>query len=482
MKICAIIPIKHISTRVPRKNYRNFNNKPLYYYIIKTLLSCDKISKIVVDTNSPIVKEGILEYFDEDIDIYDRPENLSSGDTPVNKLLLNVIEKLELNNKYDVFLQTHTTNPLLTQKTINGAIEKFLTNLKDNYDSLFSVKMWQTRLYKYDDKNEIKAINHNINELIPTQDLKPLYEENSCIYIFKYDILEKKKHRIGYKPLLFVMNDIESQDIDTESDFKIAELLHKSYENNNKVVLITGVLGGIGNHIAKLFKLNDWTVIGTDVLDNVNITNNENIYDLFIKEDISTVDGCKNIANIVNSKYNTLDCLINNAAYQKCDLLKDYDENEWDITYNTNVRACYLLSKYLYNLLKKIKGSIINISSVHSIATSKKIACYASSKGSISALTRAMSLEFAEDNIRVNSVSPGAINTPMLEDGLKRNKKNSVNENRKILESKHPCNFIGEPNDIAEMCLFLSDNKKSRYIYGQNFIVDGGATIKLSTE
>ena len=93
-----------------------------------------------------------------------------------------------------------------------------------------------------------------------------------------------------------------------------------------------------------------------------------------------------------------------------------------------------------------------------------------------------MSLEFAEDNIRVNSICPGAIRTPMLEDGLRRNKERSMEENLKILESKHPCNFIGEPNDIAEMCIFLSDNSKSRYIYGQNFVVDGGATIKLSTE
>jgi NAD(P)-dependent dehydrogenase (short-subunit alcohol dehydrogenase family) len=93
-----------------------------------------------------------------------------------------------------------------------------------------------------------------------------------------------------------------------------------------------------------------------------------------------------------------------------------------------------------------------------------------------------MSLEFAEDNIRVNGICPGAINTPMLMDGLKRNKDKTVEENKKTLESKHPCNFIGNPNDISEMCLFLSDNNKSRYIYGQNIVIDGGATIKLSTE
>lgn len=476
--IYAILPIRHNSVRVPQKNYRKFNGKPLYQYILETLLSFKKISKIIIDTNSPIVKEGIVKNYSLVLDkiiIYNRPIELSSGDTPVNKLLINVIEKLNLTKEPITFLQTHTTNPLLQVSTIEQALDKYLSS---DHDSLFTVKKLQTRLYTK--KENIQALNHNMNELLPTQELEPLFEENSCLYIFTYNILKSKNHRIGYTPQIYIMDDLESTDIDTESDFKIAELLYQNIFLPKKLktnVIITGICGGIGREIAKKYKELGWYIIGIDI-SNKNIP----VCDDYLNQDISTIEGCREISRKINQKYDSINCIINNAAYQKCNLLKDFDEDEWELTYNTNVRPCYLLSKYLYKLLLKENGSIINISSVHSINTSKKIACYASSKGSLSALTRAMSLEFAEDNIRVNSICPGAIRTPMLEDGLRRNKERSMEENLKILESKHPCNFIGEPNDIAEMCIFLSDNSKSRYIYGQNFVVDGGATIKLSTE
>ena len=119
-KICVIIPIKHSSQRVPGKNYRLFNNQPLYQYIVDTLLSCSFIDQIVIDTNSPIIKEGINhKYKDKNIIVYDRPENLCSHDTPVNNLLINVINSLKLNTQFDIFIQTHTTNPLLRKETIS---------------------------------------------------------------------------------------------------------------------------------------------------------------------------------------------------------------------------------------------------------------------------------------------------------------------------------------------------------------------------
>ena len=127
--IFAIIPIKHLSERVPGKNYRLFNNIPLFQIILETLLESKYINHIVIDTNSEIVKNIILDkYCNNNITIYNRPENISSGDTPVNFLLENVIRELNLN--YDFYFQTHTTNPLLSIETIDNSIEIFIENEK----------------------------------------------------------------------------------------------------------------------------------------------------------------------------------------------------------------------------------------------------------------------------------------------------------------------------------------------------------------
>ena len=120
----------------------------------------------------------------------------------------------------DYYLQTHSTNPLLSSQTISRAVRTFLYG-RGKYDSLFSVKRLQTRLW-----NESgEPINHDPDKLIRTQDLSPVFEENSCIYIFSRQTLEKKGNRIGEKPLLFEMGPVESLDIDEEVDFRIAELL-----------------------------------------------------------------------------------------------------------------------------------------------------------------------------------------------------------------------------------------------------------------
>lgn len=223
MKIYAIIPIKHESTRVPGKNFRLMNGKPLYYWIIKTLLGINEINKIIIDTNSPIIKSDLSKHFNmKNIIIYDRPKHLWSGNTPTNDLLINVINSLNLDADY--YLQTHVTNPLLKAETIRKAINEFLEK-RDKYECLFSVKTHHTRFYNKDGKD----MNHNRFKLIPTQDLDPIYEENSCIYIFTKEILKKYKARIGENALLFPMNDIESQDIDWENDFTITEILMKTF-------------------------------------------------------------------------------------------------------------------------------------------------------------------------------------------------------------------------------------------------------------
>ena len=477
--IYALIPIKFNSNRVPGKNFRLMNGKPLFYYIINILQQSKYISKIIINIDNKFTEDSIKKYFPTGIDFYYRPKHLEGGHIATNKLFIDMIESMNLNADY--YFQTHTTNPLLKLETINNAIEQFLnSNLETEiYDSLYSVKKWQTRLYdKYSN-----AVNHNPNELLPTQDLEPLFEENSCMYLFSEYSIKQYKHRIGKKPLMFIMNDIESQDIDIETDFLITESIMKDlYLNLNKVVIITGVCGGIGYSTALKFKNNGWTVIGIDINENNNIK--KSIDELYILN-ISNENEILNFVDIITKKYNRVDCIVNNAAHQICKPIHESDSNDWNIIMNTNVKPSFLFAKYFRNLLIKTKGSIVNISSVHAINTSENIALYASSKGCLSALTRAMALEYGKVGVRINSILPGAVNTSMLRSGLMRDNFGNnitINDRLENLGKQHCIGRVGEPNEIAELILFLSDNSKSSYIVGQSIIIDGGATIKLSTE
>lgn len=220
-KLTAIVPMRHSSERVPGKNYRDFSGRPLFYHIIQTLIDCPLINKVVIDTDSPIVIEQAQRTFPE-ILILERPEHLRDGNIPMNDVLLNCINQVPS----DFYLQTHSTNPLLTTKTLTEGIQKFL-KIQPMYDSLFSVTRKHVRFWDA----LARPINHNQNILLRTQDLPPIFEENSCFYIFTKSILEKKHNRIGDRPYLFEMPEIEAQDIDVELNFIVAELLYKKINN-----------------------------------------------------------------------------------------------------------------------------------------------------------------------------------------------------------------------------------------------------------
>ena len=482
MKICAIVPIKHKSTRVPGKNYRDFNGQPLFTVILNTLLDCNIFDKIIVDTNSELVKNIIKEkYLDKNITIYDRPKNLWDGDIAMNIILENLINDLNLN--FDCYFQTHTTNPLLSKETIIKCIQTYKENLVSGYDSLFTVKKWQTRLYKLNEKS-VEAVNHNPKELLPTQNLEPLYEENSCVYIFQKEILLKKKHRIGYKPFILVMDDIESSDIDIETDFIIAENMHKylikKRENKKRIVLVTGVSGGIGLSICKKFKKEGWTVIGTSrkkEYDKKNI-------DMYVPADLTVSDSILNLINKIKGKYKYINCIVNNAACQICKPIWEMNEKEWDMTFNCNVKSIFLFVKHALNLLKNCNATIINIGSVHSVATSDQIAAYATTKAAIVGLTKNLAIELSKFNIRVNCISPGAVDTQMLRDGLQRGHsgKGTSDELVKNLGNSHLLKKVGNTEEIANLVNFVADNQNGNFITGSNILIDGGAAIKLSTE
>ena len=217
MKIVALVPMRHHSQRVPGKNYRPLAGKPLFHHIIETLQAVPEIDVIIVDTDSEPVMAGLREHF-LDVVVINRPEHLREDDRPMNDILLYDTEQVEA----DFYLQTHSTNPLLRSETVSAGIQAFLKAYPAR-DSLFSVTRWQTRLYDH----HRAAINHNPKELIQTQDLPPVYEENSCIYLFSRENLIKFNHRVGENPLMFEIPALEAVDIDEESDFQIADVLKR---------------------------------------------------------------------------------------------------------------------------------------------------------------------------------------------------------------------------------------------------------------
>ena len=213
--LVALVPMRHHSQRVPGKNYRPLAGKPLFHHILETLLAVPEIDQVVVDTDSEPVMDGLRQHFPQ-VTIVNRPKNLRADDVPMNDILLHDTAQVQA----DFYLQTHSTNPLLRPETVSRAIGTFLGAYPEK-DSLFSVTRWQTRLYD----QHGTAINHDPSVLIQTQDLPPVYEENSCLYIFTRENLLKRHHRIGENPILFEIDAAEAWDIDEELDFEITDFM-----------------------------------------------------------------------------------------------------------------------------------------------------------------------------------------------------------------------------------------------------------------
>jgi NAD(P)-dependent dehydrogenase (short-subunit alcohol dehydrogenase family) len=247
-------------------------------------------------------------------------------------------------------------------------------------------------------------------------------------------------------------------------------------------VFITGVSGGIGQALVAHFKSRGWQVAGTDKI----AFQSENI-DIFYHGDIADSRHIEEMAKDFSAKGYRLKALINNAAIQICKSAHETTLAEWQLVMAVNVQAPFWLTCQLYPSLKEAKGSIINLSSVHAIATSSEIAAYAASKGALTALTRAQAIDFAGDGVRVNAILPGAVDTRMLETGLSRGHLIGYDDvnvigMKKQLARKTVIGKIGSPDDIANMAFFLADDQHAGFITGQTFVVDGGALARLSTE
>ncbi|MCF6277510.1 MAG: SDR family oxidoreductase [Anaerolineales bacterium] len=251
---------------------------------------------------------------------------------------------------------------------------------------------------------------------------------------------------------------------------------------SQQTVLITGASGGIGRATVALFAQKGWCVIGVDIAE----------YDdsfpkngLFIQADISRASAMEEIFMQAQDFTESLDALVNNAALQIAKPILETSVEEWDAVMTANLRSVFLGVKLAHPLLKaKGGGAIVNVSSVHAIQTSANIAAYAASKGGLLALTRAMAIEFAPDEIRVNAILPGAVDTQMLRAGLGRGHVGGENIESRLenLARKTVSGKVGTPAEIASAIYFLADKEQSSFMTGQALVVDGGATARLSTE
>ena len=221
--ITALVPMRHHSQRVPGKNFRPLDGRPLYEHILSTLSAVPEITQVLVDTDSDEITQGVKKQFPKVLCVL-RPPELWADTVPMNEILMHDTSLVES----DFYLQTHSTNPLLQVATISRAI-RTLYELYPAYDSLFSVTRLQSRLWD----GLGRAINHNPNILLQTQDLPPMYEENSCLYVFTRETLSRKRNRLGDRPYLFEIHADEAWDIDEEIDFKLVELLIQARKSSS---------------------------------------------------------------------------------------------------------------------------------------------------------------------------------------------------------------------------------------------------------
>jgi len=215
--IVALMPMKEHSERIPHKNIRMFNGKPLFYWMLSKLINCKSIDKVVVDTDSDIITNHIKEHFPE-ATVIQRPEHLIGDKVSMNDIIMHDTSVVEA----DLYLLTHCTNPLLKIDTLDKAIKTYIMNSNIN-DSLFGVSTLHKMFWDVD----VNPINHNPSKLIRTQDITPLYEENGNIYIFTKKVLDENNRRIGKNPYMFEVPKDESFDIDEMIEFKIAESFHR---------------------------------------------------------------------------------------------------------------------------------------------------------------------------------------------------------------------------------------------------------------
>ena len=219
-RLVALLPMKGHSERIPAKNFRPFAGKPLFRWILDTLLGLTEISLVVINTDAreTLSANGLKD--SDRVKIRDRKQAICGDFVSMNLVLEDDISAVPA----DAYLMTHTTNPLVSADTIRSAIQLYQEGLAAGYDSLFTVNRYQSRFYRADGT----PLNHDPTQLIRTQDLDPLFEENSNLYLFSAESFKKTRARIGVRPRMMPTPPAESVDIDDQASWDFAERLARS--------------------------------------------------------------------------------------------------------------------------------------------------------------------------------------------------------------------------------------------------------------
>ncbi len=243
--------------------------------------------------------------------------------------------------------------------------------------------------------------------------------------------------------------------------------------------VVTGAAGGIGRATVLALAEQGWNVAAADRSPASGWPDGVTFYQV----DVSQEGQVAGLFEAAAERFGSLAGLVNNAAEQIARPVSEMSVDEWDRILASNLRSAFLTCRAAFPLLGQAGGAVVNVASVHALATSADIAAYAASKGGLVAFTRALAIEFAAQGVRVNAVLPGAVDTPMLAEGLRRvGGPDGESEARRRLISRTPLGRIGTPGEISRAIAFLLDPRAASFITGQTLVVDGGATARLATE
>lgn len=241
----------------------------------------------------------------------------------------------------------------------------------------------------------------------------------------------------------------------------------------SRVVVVTGAAGGIGRATCGVFAEAGWDVVGVDRQPASGV----------VVADVADPEGVRQVFEEVARRHGHVDAIVNNAAIQIVKPIAELTVDEWDSVMAVNVRSAFLAVKHALALFPATGGAIVNVSSVHAVATSAPMSCYAASKGALLAFTRSLAVELAPAGIRANAILPGAVDTAMLRAGVLRDERGgSVDDRLAALAARTLLGRIGQPDEIARAIYFLADGTQSSFLTGQALAVDGGALCRLSTE